>query len=89
MATVPIPIQPFDPDDALACLQEMLGRGDVPTARQFVKQLEVRWPDPDRVRYYARVLAPPRTVSHQARTTPAHAIVPRSDALPLVARLST
>lgn len=43
---------------------EMLGNGDVEGARAWVKELEMRWPESERVRHYARVLAPPtvRTV---------------------------
>jgi hypothetical protein len=44
----------------LACLRGFLEREDVEGARKFVQELEQRWPDSDRVRHFARVLAPPK-----------------------------
>ena len=41
-------------------LRALLDAGDVEGARRFVKELEVRWPESERVRHYARVLAPPK-----------------------------
>jgi hypothetical protein len=43
----------------LKCLLDMLEHGRVEAARAFVKELEQRWPDAERVRHYAHVLAPP------------------------------
>jgi hypothetical protein len=40
-------------------LRELLDEGHIEAARRFVKELEPRWPDSERVRHYARVLAPP------------------------------
>lgn len=40
-------------------LREMVEQNDVEGARAFVKDLEQWWPDSERVRYWARVLAPP------------------------------
>src|SRR5438067_5463929 len=41
-------------------LRDLLDVGDVEGARRLVKDLEVRWPDSERVRHYAHVLAPPK-----------------------------
>jgi hypothetical protein len=43
----------------LQCLRELLDEGRVDAARSLVKELEARWPDSERVRHYAHVLAPP------------------------------
>lgn len=43
----------------LRCLLDMLEHGRVEAARAFVKELEQRWPDAERVQHYAHVLAPP------------------------------
>ena len=40
-------------------LRSMVEHEDVEGARACVKELEKRWPDSDRVRYWAQVLAPP------------------------------
>jgi hypothetical protein len=40
-------------------LLAMLEFGRVEEARRFVKALEQRWPEAERVQHYARVLAPP------------------------------
>lgn len=40
-------------------LGEMLAEGDVEGARAWVSELQTRWPESERVRHYARVLAPP------------------------------
>jgi hypothetical protein len=40
-------------------LRSMVEQADVDNARAFVKELEARWPDSERVRYWSRVLAPP------------------------------
>ncbi len=40
-------------------LRDLLEEGDVEGARKFVKELEPRWPESERVRHYAHVLAPP------------------------------
>lgn len=42
-------------------LRQMVEASDVEGARAFVKEVEARWPDSDRVRHWARVLAPPVT----------------------------
>jgi len=42
----------------LARLLALLDRGEVEEARAWVKELERRWPDAERVRHFARVLAP-------------------------------
>jgi hypothetical protein len=44
----------------LACLRGFLEREDIEGAREFVKELERRWPDSDRAQHFARVLAPPK-----------------------------
>jgi hypothetical protein len=41
-------------------LRDLLEADRVPEARRFVKELEQRWPDAERVQHYARVLEPPR-----------------------------
>jgi hypothetical protein len=46
-------------------LLDLLERDAVEEARRYVKELEQRWPDSERVRHYAVVLAPP-----VARTRP-------------------
>ena len=43
----------------LARLRDMVEQSDVEGARAFVKELEQRWPDSERVQHWARVLAPP------------------------------
>jgi hypothetical protein len=40
-------------------LNDMLERDAVEEARRYVKELEHRWPDSERVRHFAVVLAPP------------------------------
>jgi hypothetical protein len=59
----------LDPDPALnedlLRLRGFLERSDIEGARAFVKELEHRWPESERVRHFARVLAPP-----VARTLP-------------------
>src|SRR5205823_8609288 len=40
-------------------LRDLLDAGRIEAARRFVKELEPRWPDSERVRHYAHVLAPP------------------------------
>jgi hypothetical protein len=47
--------------DGLQRLRNLLERGDVEGARTWVKGLEERWPESERVRHYAHVLAPPQT----------------------------
>jgi hypothetical protein len=44
-------------------LRDLLERDRVEEARRFVKELEQRWPDAERVRHYAQVLAPPKVRS--------------------------
>jgi hypothetical protein len=41
-------------------LRDLLTAADVPEARRFVKELEERWPEAERVRHYAHVLQPPK-----------------------------
>lgn len=41
-------------------LRDLLEADRVPEARHFVKELEQRWPDAERVQHYARVLEPPK-----------------------------
>jgi hypothetical protein len=41
-------------------LLALLEDGHVEAARAFVKELEQRWPDAERVQHYAHVLAPPK-----------------------------
>jgi len=43
----------------LQSLRDLLDEGRIEAARRFVKELEPRWPDSERVRHYAHVLAPP------------------------------
>jgi len=52
-----------DVSDALARLRSLVELSDVEGARAFVKEVETQWPDDDRVRQWARVLAPPRVIS--------------------------
>jgi hypothetical protein len=58
-------VEPMPSEDAAAVAEDMarlrayLEHGDVNSAREFVKELEQRWPDSDRVRRFARLLAPP------------------------------
>jgi hypothetical protein len=40
-------------------LRDLLEEGHVEEARHFVNELAIRWPDAERVRHYAHVLAPP------------------------------
>jgi len=40
-------------------LRDLLDAGDVEGARSLVAELEIRWPEPERVRHYAHVLVPP------------------------------
>lgn len=40
-------------------LRDMIEHDRVGAARAFIKELEARWPDAERVQHYARVLAPP------------------------------
>jgi hypothetical protein len=59
--------------DDLARLRAFLEREDVEGAREFIKELEQRWPDSDRVRHFARVLAPPKVrIVPGARGRPLH-----------------
>jgi hypothetical protein len=44
-------------------LRDLLERDRVEEARRFVKELEQRWPEAERVRHYAHVLAPPKVRS--------------------------
>src|SRR5438046_683031 len=44
----------------LQYLGNLLEQGRVEEARHVVKQLEQRWPEAERVRHYAQVLAPPK-----------------------------
>jgi hypothetical protein len=41
-------------------LRDLLERSRVEEARRYVKELEQRWPEAERVRHYAHVLAPPK-----------------------------
>jgi hypothetical protein len=53
----------LDPDpqvnEDLLRLRDYLQRQDIQGARAWVQELAARWPDSERVQYYARVLAPP------------------------------
>jgi hypothetical protein len=40
-------------------LRDLLERDRVEEARRFVRELQQRWPESERVRHYAHVLAPP------------------------------
>ncbi len=53
------PVAPIGLDDGLAKLEDMVRRGDLMEARALAQQIEQRWPDDERVRRFARVLAPP------------------------------
>jgi hypothetical protein len=56
-------------EPSLTRLRNMVVDGDINEAREFVKELEKRWPDSDRVQYWARVLAPAKvTVRHGERS---------------------
>jgi hypothetical protein len=48
-------------EGALAHLTELLEADAVPEAREWVRELQGRWPDAERVRHWARVLEPPRS----------------------------
>jgi len=52
-----------DPADELAAgleqVRALLADDDVEGARRFMRELESRWPDADRLRHVARTLAPP------------------------------
>jgi hypothetical protein len=57
--------EPADTDqDRLAAdlqhLRDLLTADRVSEARRFVKELEERWPEAERVRHYAHVLQPPK-----------------------------
>lgn len=45
-----------------ARLRTLVEDGSVEDARSLVKELEVRWPDSEPIRAWARVLAPPRVI---------------------------
>jgi hypothetical protein len=40
-------------------LADLVGRGELVTASEMVKEMERRWPDDVEVRRFARILAPP------------------------------
>jgi hypothetical protein len=44
---------------SLERIRSLLEESDVEGARALARELEQRWPDDERVRYWARVLAPP------------------------------
>jgi hypothetical protein len=44
-------------------LLDLLEADQVEEARRYVKELEQRWPEAERVQHYARVLAPPKVRS--------------------------
>jgi hypothetical protein len=46
-------------EEQLARLRSLQEHGDFSGARELVRQLEVAWPDSDRIRRQARTLAPP------------------------------
>lgn len=48
--------------ECLAHLRSLIENGDVEGGRTYVKELEARWPESDDVKYWARVLAPPRVI---------------------------
>jgi hypothetical protein len=55
----------------LQLLRDLLEADRVPEARRFVKELEQRWPEAERVQHYARVLEPPKVrmrPDHPARS---------------------
>ena len=54
------PEDPAGLADDLQHLRDLLEDGEVEAARTWVKGLEERWPDSERVRHYAHVLAPPQ-----------------------------
>jgi hypothetical protein len=53
------PAAPVGLEEGLAALEDMVRRGDLMEARAAAEQMEQRWPDDERVRQFARVLAPP------------------------------
>src|SRR5881227_2401032 len=64
MAAVPdTALPPLDPDPSVAedliKLRDLLHAHDIEGARAYIKELTAKWPDSERVRYYAHVLAPP------------------------------
>jgi hypothetical protein len=42
-------------------LRELLERMEIDAARSWIEELVERWPESERVRHYAHVLAPPTT----------------------------
>jgi hypothetical protein len=52
---------PADVEKELDRLSRMLERGQVEEARRFANELQQRWPESDRARVLARVIAPPTT----------------------------
>lgn len=55
-------------DEDLSALKLQVEKGQVEEARAFVRELESRWPESSRVRYWAHVLAPPKFLGHQPAT---------------------
>jgi hypothetical protein len=53
---------------ALARLRDLLAEGDIEGARTHVRMLAAQWPGSERVRHFARVLAPPRTLGTRPGT---------------------
>ncbi|HTE18124.1 MAG TPA: hypothetical protein VK689_07055 [Armatimonadota bacterium] len=54
--------------ECLAHLRSMIENGDVEGGRAYIKELEARWPDSDDVKYWARVLAPPKVIGYRPAT---------------------
>jgi len=52
-------IEEPDLNASLECIRRLVEQGEVEEARERVNELEERWPDAKRVRYWASVLAPP------------------------------
>jgi hypothetical protein len=56
---------------ALEHLRDLLAEGNVEGALSLARELEQRWPEPDDVQYWQRVLPPPKTrVRHGERGRP-------------------
>jgi Family of unknown function (DUF5678) len=54
-------------------LNDLLERERIEEARRYVKELQQRWPDAERVQHYAHVLAPPVARSRpDLKTRPMH-----------------
>jgi hypothetical protein len=58
-----IPALPDTEAEALACIRDLLTRGWVEEARDFIWDVAARWPESPQVQHYVKVLEPPRVIS--------------------------